>query len=75
MKVNTFAAKYCLPTTIVYQASFNTPTRMRDKKADIPESELYDAVKESLQGKIRYHKGLMEENEARLQYLLHKYNG
>ena len=72
MKVTEFAKKYDLPVTLVFNASFFTPTREEAGVRDIPERELYDAVEKALRKSISYHQQKVDENTVRLEYLRYR---
>jgi len=69
MKVQDFVMKYGIPQSIVYSASFNTPTRKAYRLTDIPEDELMKAVKLELYGRIKYHQAKIEKAKEHMSKL------
>jgi hypothetical protein len=70
MTVTEFVKKYGVPHTIVYNASFNTPTRKAAFDAiNFPEQELYDATAEELKNSITYHQKKINTCKDRLKKL------
>ena len=70
MKVREFSEKYNQPYSLVYEASFETPSRKNLRKTDIPEKELFDAVKAVLDRRINMHLDQVRINQERRYKLL-----
>lgn len=73
MKIAEFAEKYGLSQTIVREASFETASRQGNGyhySKDIPEEELFDAVKANIEKKLKNAHDAVEKNQRRLERLI-----
>ena len=71
MKVSEFSEKYGLPSAIVREASFETKTRKSSYSCrDIPEEELFNAVKACIEKRIETARETIERNEKRIERLM-----
>lgn len=69
MTVTEFMRKYDQPLQIVYEASFNTPTRKNTYSKDVPEDELYRAVKDKLSKSVDYYRDKLDASMNQLRRL------
>ena len=71
MRISEFAEKYGLSQTLVREASFATKTAQNGYYTrDIPEEELFEAVKNNIEKKLENAHKTVEKNEKRLQRLM-----
>ena len=73
MRISEFAEKYGLSNTLVREASFEvpeTPGQGYWRRKDIPEEELFEAVKKNIEKKLKNAQDAVEKNKKRLERLM-----